>query len=155
MLGLLTILFKSMTMFSGSYSNNAFPDPLTKEEEEKQIELLLNKDINARNILIEHNLRLVSHIAKKFITSDLLMLSVEERNKTLKNLERCMKQAAKAPKDIYVDAPEYLLGLVAKVPDSTKTGSTTNYGLKTFIQGAVNDFKFLEDAIKESNAVKY
>ena len=66
MLSLLTILFKSMTMFSGSYSNNAFPDPLTKEEEEKQIELLLNKDINARNKLIEHNLRLVSHIAKKY-----------------------------------------------------------------------------------------
>ena len=66
MLSLLTILFKSMTMFSGSYSNNAFPDPLTKEEEEKQIELLLNKDIDARNKLIEHNLRLVSHIAKKY-----------------------------------------------------------------------------------------
>ena len=66
MLTLLTILFKSMTMFSGSYSNNAFPDPLTKEEEEKQIELLLKKDLNARNTLIEHNLRLVSHIVKKY-----------------------------------------------------------------------------------------
>ena len=66
MLSLLTFLFKSMTMFSGSYSNNAFPDPLTKEEEEKQIELLLQKDTNARNTLIEHNLRLVSHIAKKY-----------------------------------------------------------------------------------------
>ena len=55
-----------MTMFSGSYSNNAFPDPLTKEEEEKQIELLLKKDLNARNTLIEHNLRLVSHIVKKY-----------------------------------------------------------------------------------------
>ena len=66
MLGLLTLIFKSMTMFAGSYSNNAFPDPLTKEEEEKQIELLFNKDINARNKLIEHNLRLVSHIAKKY-----------------------------------------------------------------------------------------
>ena len=66
MLTLLTILFKSMTMFSGSYSNNAFPDPLTKEEENKQIELLLQNDANARNTLIEHNLRLVSHIAKKY-----------------------------------------------------------------------------------------
>ena len=66
MLGILTLIFKSMTMFTGSYSNNAFPDPLSKEEEEKQIELLFQKDINARNKLIEHNLRLVSHIAKKY-----------------------------------------------------------------------------------------
>ena len=66
MLTLLTILFKSMTMFSGSYSNNTFPDPLSKEEENKQIELLLKKDKNARNTLIEHNLRLVSHIVKKY-----------------------------------------------------------------------------------------
>ncbi len=66
MIALLTMLFKSMTMFSGSYSNNAFPDPLTKEEEIKQIDLLLKKDKNARNTLIEHNLRLVSHIAKKY-----------------------------------------------------------------------------------------
>jgi RNA polymerase sporulation-specific sigma factor len=66
MLALLTMILKGMTMFSGSYSNNAFPDPLPKEEEDKQIELLLQKDINARNTLIEHNLRLVSHIAKKY-----------------------------------------------------------------------------------------
>ena len=66
MLALLTMILKGMTMFSGSYSNNAFPDPLSKEEEDKQIELLLQKDINARNTLIEHNLRLVSHIAKKY-----------------------------------------------------------------------------------------
>ena len=66
MLSLLTLLFKSMTMFSGSYSNNAFPEPLTKDEEDRQIELLFKKDINARNSLIEHNLRLVSHIAKKY-----------------------------------------------------------------------------------------
>lgn len=52
--------------FTGSYSNNAFPSPLTKEEEEKQIDLLMKKDKNARNILIEHNLRLVSHIVKKY-----------------------------------------------------------------------------------------
>lgn len=55
-----------MMFFTGSYSNNAFPSPLTKEEEEKQIDLLMKKDKNARNILIEHNLRLVSHIVKKY-----------------------------------------------------------------------------------------
>jgi len=65
-LSILTMLIKNMLFFSGSYSNNAFPEPLSKEEEEKQIELLLKKDKNARNTLIEHNLRLVSHIVKKY-----------------------------------------------------------------------------------------
>lgn len=56
-------------MFSGSYSNNVFKDPLSKEEEEKQLELLFKGDKNARNILIEHNLRLVAHIVKKYDTN--------------------------------------------------------------------------------------
>ncbi|MBR3116830.1 MAG: RNA polymerase sporulation sigma factor SigK [Bacilli bacterium] len=60
------MLVKSIPFFTGSYSNNVFPEPLSKDEEEKQIKLLLNKDKNARNTLIEHNLRLVSHIAKKY-----------------------------------------------------------------------------------------
>lgn len=66
MLSLLTAILKSMFLFTGSYSNNAFPEPLSKEEEKRQIELLLKKDKNARNTLIEHNLRLVSHIVKKY-----------------------------------------------------------------------------------------
>lgn len=66
MLSLLIMLVKSIPFFTGSYSNNVFPEPLSKDEEEKQIKLLLNKDKNARNTLIEHNLRLVSHIAKKY-----------------------------------------------------------------------------------------
>lgn len=66
MLSILTALIKSTFLFTGSYSNNAFKEPLSKEEEEKQIKLLLNKDKDARNTLIEHNLRLVSHIVKKY-----------------------------------------------------------------------------------------
>jgi len=64
------MLVKSMMFFSGSYSNNAFLEPLSKEDEEKYIKLLINKDKNARNKLIEHNLRLVSHIVKKYNTKD-------------------------------------------------------------------------------------
>ena len=43
-----------------------FPKPLTAEEERKYFEEFHNGDITARNILIEHNLRLVAHIAKKY-----------------------------------------------------------------------------------------
>lgn len=66
MLSILTMIFKSLTIFSGSYSNNVFKKPLSKDEEQKQIKLLLEGNKTARNTLIEHNLRLVSHIAKKY-----------------------------------------------------------------------------------------
>ncbi len=59
-------LIKSLMFFTASYSNNIFPDPLTKEEEDKYIELAKLGDKDARNKLIEHNLRLVAHIVKKF-----------------------------------------------------------------------------------------
>ena len=63
-LNILSII-KDMLFFTGSYSNNVFPDPLSKEEEEENINLMLAGDKNARNKLIEHNLRLVAHISKK------------------------------------------------------------------------------------------
>ena len=58
-------LIRSILLFRGSYSTSAFLDPLTSEEEEKYIDLK-DTDSNARNKLIEHNLRLVAHIAKKY-----------------------------------------------------------------------------------------
>ena len=57
---------RSFFMFTGSYSNNVFYDPLSSEDEEKYIKLLQMGDKDARNKLIEHNLRLVAHIVKKF-----------------------------------------------------------------------------------------
>jgi RNA polymerase sigma factor, sigma-70 family len=59
-------LIKGFFFGTASYSNNVFPDPLTKEEEDKYIELAKTGDGAARNKLIEHNLRLVAHIVKKF-----------------------------------------------------------------------------------------
>lgn len=63
---LLQMIFKEFSLFTASYSNNVFPEPLTKEEEEKYIEAHLNGDKEARSKLIEHNLRLVAHIVKKY-----------------------------------------------------------------------------------------
>lgn len=57
---------KELFFFTGSYSNNIFPDPLTDEEEEKCIRKMQEGDKEARSKLIEHNLRLVAHIVKKF-----------------------------------------------------------------------------------------
>lgn len=59
----------SHTFFMGSYSNEVFPDPLSKVEEEEYIKKMKEGDSEARNQLILHNLRLVAHIVKKFETS--------------------------------------------------------------------------------------
>ncbi len=44
----------------------SFPKPLSAKEEAEQLRRMKNGDRNARNILIEHNLRLVAHIVKKY-----------------------------------------------------------------------------------------
>lgn len=59
-------MFLKSIFFTGSYSNQVFPDPLTKEEEDACIKKAKMGDKESRNKLIEHNLRLVAHIVKKF-----------------------------------------------------------------------------------------
>lgn len=63
--GLLNMI-KNIFFLTGSYSNTVFLEPLGSEEESKCITLMLSGDKNARNKLIEHNLRLVAHISKKY-----------------------------------------------------------------------------------------
>ena len=58
---LLGSLFYSLQLHSGS-----FPQPLTEEEEKKFLALSAQGDLEARNILVERNLRLVAHIMKKY-----------------------------------------------------------------------------------------
>lgn len=59
-------IFQNFYLFSAAYSNNLFPDPLSKEEEEECVKKAKLGDKDARNKLIEHNLRLVAHIVKKY-----------------------------------------------------------------------------------------
>ena len=59
-------LFKDFYLFTAAYSNNVFPDPLSKEEEDEYVRLACLGNKEARNKLIEHNLRLVAHIVKKY-----------------------------------------------------------------------------------------
>lgn len=66
--GFLTF-FKSAVFLVGYISNNSlFPEPLSNEDEKKYLELLKDGDEEARNILIERNLRLVAHVCKKYAT---------------------------------------------------------------------------------------
>ncbi len=60
-------LVRDILLMTGYVSgNNSFPSPLTPEEEEKYFARFRNGDEKAKIMLIEHNLRLVAHIAKKY-----------------------------------------------------------------------------------------
>ena len=53
-------------LYSLQLSTGSFPKPLTREEEQRYLALSAAGDLEARNILIERNLRLVAHIMKKY-----------------------------------------------------------------------------------------
>ena len=110
LLNLLISIIKTSMFFTGSYSNNVFPDPLSSEDEKKYIELMFKGNKDARNKLIEHNLRLVAHIVKKFDTKnndtdDLISIgtiglikgidsySIEKKTKITTYAARCIENA--------------------------------------------------------------
>ncbi|MDO4282204.1 MAG: RNA polymerase sporulation sigma factor SigE [Clostridia bacterium] len=70
-------IYLTMLKFFGVDENTIFyiagadtlPAPLTQDEEQELLEKLMKKDVEAKNILIERNLRLVVYIAKKFENS--------------------------------------------------------------------------------------
>lgn len=66
MLAALSYFVKEVIVFVSYVKNNAFPQPLKKDDERKYLKLMQEGDAEARNLLIEHNLRLVAHIVKKF-----------------------------------------------------------------------------------------
>ena len=51
--------------------SNLFPEPLTQEEEKQALEKMANGDEEARNLLIERNLRLVVHVCKKYANTNI------------------------------------------------------------------------------------
>ena len=66
LLAALSYLVKEVVLLVSYVKNNAFPQPLSSNDEQKYLKLMSNGDAHARNMLIEHNLRLVAHIVKKF-----------------------------------------------------------------------------------------
>ena len=62
---MLSTLLCSLQLQTGS-----FPKPLTEEEERRYLEKASKGDLEARNVLIERNLRLVAHIMKKYYAAD-------------------------------------------------------------------------------------
>lgn len=67
MLEIIRFILQNLTFFALHLKNmNSFPKPLSAKKEKELLEKMQKGDKNARNSLIEHNLRLVSHIVKKY-----------------------------------------------------------------------------------------
>ena len=69
-LGFIEFLKTSVFLVGYISGTNVFPEPLTSEEETMYLAQMKNGDEEARNILIERNLRLVAHITKKYSTTN-------------------------------------------------------------------------------------
>jgi len=66
LLAAVALLLRELTLFVSYVKNNAFPQPLSEQDEGKYLQQMSKGDEDARNKLVEHNLRLVAHIVKKF-----------------------------------------------------------------------------------------
>lgn len=66
------LIILSQIIFGVGYiqSGNLFPEPLSQEDEKYYLEKMKEGDEGARNVLIERNLRLVAHVAKKYSSSN-------------------------------------------------------------------------------------
>ena len=67
LIGFITFLQSAVFMLGYISNNSLFPEPLSQEEEKMYLERYEKGDEEARNILIERNLRLVAHVCKKYI----------------------------------------------------------------------------------------
>ena len=96
----------------------SFPRPLSEAEERKYLDAWLQGDLEARNVLIEHNLRLVAHIIKKYYThyddtDDLISIGTiglikavisfdpEKGNRLAAYASRCVENAILSPMGFY------------------------------------------------------
>ena len=64
--GFLAFLGSSLFVLGYISNNSLFPESLSQEEEKIYVKKMQEGDIDAKNILIEHNLRLVAHVCKKY-----------------------------------------------------------------------------------------
>ncbi|MFY9385255.1 MAG: RNA polymerase sporulation sigma factor SigK [Dethiobacteria bacterium] len=59
-------IFRQIWIMAGQIQGNSFPRPLSAAQESHYLQGMANGDLEARQKLIEHNLRLVAHVIKKF-----------------------------------------------------------------------------------------
>ena len=62
------LLMNSLLLMLRIAPGDSFPKPLSRTEEQEYLVRWARGDVEARNLLVEHNLRLVAHIMKKYYT---------------------------------------------------------------------------------------
>lgn len=67
---MIKLIMNLIPFLTGAVHTSSFPQPLNPEEEKECLEKLKSGDKQARNKLIEHNLRLVAHLVKKYDTKE-------------------------------------------------------------------------------------
>jgi RNA polymerase sporulation-specific sigma factor len=60
----IALFIKQLALLVSYVKNNAFPQPFSEKEEVKHLRLMAEGNQRSRNLLVEHNLRLVAHIVK-------------------------------------------------------------------------------------------
>ena len=64
------LLMNSLLLMLRISPGDSFPRPLSREKEREYLDRWAQGDLEARNLLVEHNLRLVAHIVKKYYSAD-------------------------------------------------------------------------------------
>ena len=153
------ISFLSQVILGDGYiqSGNLFPEPLPPEEEKMYLERLREGDENARNILIEHNLRLVANVAKKYSTTkvdqdDLISIGTIGLIKGINsyNLEKNFKLATYVARCIENEILMYLRStkkLGAEVYLNEPIGKDKDDNVVTLQEVLENDDKNIEDEV--------
>ncbi len=155
--GLIAFL-KTAIIFFGYISNNSlFPEPLSKEEEEEYLKKYMEGDEEARNILIERNLRLVAHVCKKYNipnidNEDLISIGTIGLIKGINtfNLDKGVRLATYVARCIDNEVLMYLRStkkLGAEVYLNEPIGKDKDDNEITLIDVLENDEKSIEDEI--------
>lgn len=144
-------------MFGYIQSGNLFPEPLSSEEENKYIDRFINGDEDARNVLIERNLRLVAHVCKKYSgtnvdNEDLISIGTIGLIKGLNSFkkDKGVRLATYASKCIDNEILMYLRNIKkigAEVPLNEPIGKDKDDNEISLMDILVNDERNIEDEI--------
>ena len=108
-----------MFYFTGYIRSQSFARPLSREDEERCLAALQKGDAYARDQLIEHNLRLVAHIVKKYDirrtqTDDLISIGTIGLIKAVDTHDLCFPLHRERDPHVSAQEPQFLFGCLAQ-----------------------------------------
>ena len=155
------LVSSALLMLRIGENGSSFPRPLKGKEEQEYIQRMLEGDAEARNVLIEHNLRLVMHIIKKYYTKsadaeDLVSIGTIGLIKGVSTYraDRGVRLATYASRCIENEILMYFRGLKKSANDvslsGTLAGETEGEGL-SILDTIADDSDMLEDLARQES----